>query len=196
MDNYSVFEIVSTAVDIFIAVIGLIIAIWGFKNERRAKKEEYAKNVTLKEMVSRITVVGISYEHLTAIDSIPVWNEEDIYRSSDLYIEFVKQYNEFYASILNLYKGLLTFESEFSLSYGFDRYILYFREYIRSTKSLHEEIQKQYKFLQEDEKKEDYSACIVDCGHLRELFKVHIPAIKEMDSQIIKELRYKFSIDK
>ena len=189
------FEIISTVFDIVIAVIGTIIAVYEFKNEKRAKKEEYAKNVTLKEMVSKIKESSMTYDYLKSIDDIPVYNEDDIFRTSDMYLGFVEGYNKYYSSIKDLYRGLLKFESEFSLSYGFERYIIYFREYLRKTKVGDEKIQEQYRYLKVDIDKEDSTSCIVDCGHLRDLFKDHIPVIKTLDIIIIDELRCKFSLE-
>jgi len=190
-----VFEVISTITDILIAIIGLVIAIYGFRNERRAKREEYVKNVTLKEVVSKMEQVSLSSDYLKSVDKLPVWSEDDIYSTSALYIDFINKYNDFYSPIIEFYKGLLKFESEFSLSYGFERYILYFREYIRRTKNLDDRIQVHFLYLQEDMNSKDYNGCIVDCGHLHEIINKQVPAIKSLDPFIIKELRYKFSIE-
>ena len=149
----------------------------------------------LKELVSKINEASLSLDYIESLDKMPVYSEDDIYESGYMYQAFIEKYFSFYNPINELYKGLLKFESEFSLSYGFDRYILYLREYLRPIGGLHDEIKKLYGYLAEDLEKKDYNGCMVDCGHLTEIMGEQIQNVKLLDSFIIKELRYKFSID-
>lgn len=129
---------------------------------------------------------------MDSIEKTPIWTENDIYNSALVYYDLVKSYNNDYHTLMDLYKGLLQFESEFSLSYGFSRYIDAFREYFFSIKGDKEIVDKNILYLKEDEEKENSTGCIVDCGQIHTALSNQLEKRKDLE-KYIEEIKLKYS---
>lgn len=123
------FKIVSAITDSIIAILALFIAFIQLKNEIRKKREETEKDNIMNKMILNINNVVILENELDSMTQF--YENTQVYEVELLsiyYQEALKRFDSDIDSLKKLYEGLLAFESEFSLSYGFGRYIDVLRE--------------------------------------------------------------------
>lgn len=160
----------SGVIQVFIAACGLIITVIQVAYAITSLAGRIRKNFRIKRMVRQIKAVnnldyfivsmdrgdpaqrlrilkeyangiyGLNTDSAPATDNISCNPKVDYVISVDIEKEYYKRSADDIESIESLYKGLLLFESEFSLSYGFGRYIDYFRETIPELKQRHDGI--------------------------------------------------------
>ena len=131
------FDYISTAVDILIAFIGMVIALLQMRNDKREKRKEQRlkeerekrKNI-IEDLVAKTSViVEPNYIITVFYDGIrSKMGNELVKFIVDTVPEIIKSEDKFRAVISEIFKKMLRYESEFSLSYGYARYINCFRE--------------------------------------------------------------------
>ena len=132
-------EMIETIVNILIAFIGIIIAALQFRierieyrRERERENETQKKKQVMKRISSQTESVGVLVELTDKVNKLsrlpfsPEINGEWFSMVQEVCLE----YDKCKSCIESLYAELLTNESEFSLSYGYGRYIDAFREYL------------------------------------------------------------------
>ena len=133
-------------IDVLIAAAALIIAGIQLKNEIKKKRESDKKNKQLGSLVKKISDTLSNGKKILDIYGKVLDNEDTsdekkrdkrlaIYGASFIVADDLKKYKDDYQSIFELYCGLCRFEQEFSLSYGFGRYIDYFRDMLPKYKA-------------------------------------------------------------
>ncbi len=134
------FTIISTVAEIFIALVALVIAIFQAKNERIQRKQEALKEKELKEKQELLEKLSSATSEIVkpieAInefsDGIKTFHDEALVQHIvNGTNEIINQEVEFYEKIYVLYADMLRNETVFSMSYGFERYIISFRNYIQ-----------------------------------------------------------------
>lgn len=138
-------EYVSFAVETIIAILGLIITVIEVIKNRKEKRIENEKKEIFKKLTEEIKTINLD-EITETIDQIEYsisdfanMKVEDIFERKQiaLFLNYYKQCetyfiscNKFIDAIDAVYRSMVKNEDCFSLSYGFGRYIIVFREFI------------------------------------------------------------------
>lgn len=131
-------NMVEDIINIIIAVIGIIIAILQFRMDRRAVNEEEKRKFEAKNKEKIMKDIANRTSSLTEMESlvenVRKWSENFSYKEQGLFFSGIQDicinYSKTKEEIQKLYYELVKNESEFSLSYGYARYIDAFRDYI------------------------------------------------------------------
>lgn len=125
---------VSLILELLIATAGVVISILELKRNEQEKKRQKALRDVEDELVNK---VGSNNDLAYAIKSLQSQIDEIEKNDFDTIREFDKkaeilltQYKAFRGVLMELYVRLLKDESQFSLSYGFERYINAFRNFL------------------------------------------------------------------
>ena len=133
-------EIVSTILELVIAVAGLLISFLEIKKDRKETKRLEKLRDTEKSIISLVMDNNLKQ----SVENFGVTLkrvESDLSKVQELegrITTLINDYSEMQNKIYKVYRQLLKDEAQFSLSYGFERYINAFRRFI-STKQIVEE---------------------------------------------------------
>lgn len=176
------FSIITTILEIIIAASSLIIAIVQVKAAHAKHRETKIKNERIRVLVQNITLVKDEEEFSESLNSLQkrLIAYMKAFTKKETFEEKLKIYTADYETINALYKELLIFEKEFSMSYGFGRYIDFFRKYLPSYEKLISEVENE--LSQGTIKLDVVEQKMIDLGEMRKQIEVYV-----------QELRYKFS---
>lgn len=183
------FSIITTILEIIIAASSLIIAIVQVNAARAKHRETKMKNERIRVLVQNITEVKDRKSFWEAIRKWRNVSDRKTLRYSTYYEYLTREqaseeeleiYKADYETINALYKELLIFEKEFSMSYGFGRYIDFFREYLPGYENLISEVENE--LSQVTIKWDVVEQTMINLGEMRKQIEVYV-----------QELRYKFS---
>jgi len=138
-------EYVSFAVETVIAILGLIITVIEVMKSKKEKRAEKEKKAIFKRLITEISAVNLT-ELIESIRQDEYFigkfhdmKPEDIFegKQNKLFLDYYNQcnnyltsYDKFVDAIEAVYRSMVKNEDCFSLSYGFGRYIIVFREFI------------------------------------------------------------------
>lgn len=147
-------ELLGVVLQVVLAAAGVIISVievLRVKKDREEHKKKREINVKLAEMVKG-TAVSVTIENIkeqedglwNVVTEKPALTSEELYQHRERefadFIErwknFASEYGRLIEKVEKLYEQLLRDEEMFPLSYGFERYINAFRDFITSKKIL------------------------------------------------------------
>lgn len=124
-------------VGIVLAVIGVIIAVLQFRIDKRESKKEEEKEQErqnkvkiMESIVEKTNCLEDLDDLLTKAKATTGLNEKDMGELFNHLQNICLMYKKSYKEIGDIYYQLVKNESEFSLSYGYGRYIDVFRDYL------------------------------------------------------------------
>lgn len=131
---------ITPLIDIFLAFIATWIAVIQRRQEKKKKEEERKKDTIIRDLSGKVSIIEYSSTEKRFFAYASKLSLMDIDRSADL-----SKMDKDITTLKDLYIGLLEFESEFSLSYGFGRYIDILRENLPQLQDLYDKANEQNK---------------------------------------------------